>query len=161
MISKNLIWLVITVLLTTAFSAQAQQPKLPRIGFLSNNSLVAVSSWNEAFRQGLRELGYVEGKNLVIEWRFGEGKVGRLAEMAAHLRAAAASPWLVGARIEPHGELCCASAHAPGCPHGWSASTTGARQGAAYATCCQWGSTRPAPLARRKARAGGAVGAAG
>ena len=85
MISKNLIWPVITVLLTTAFSAQAQQPKLPRIGFLSNNSLVAVSSWNEAFRQGLRELGYVEGKNLVIEWRFGEGKVGRLAEMAAEL----------------------------------------------------------------------------
>jgi putative ABC transport system substrate-binding protein len=61
--SKSLFWLLITVLLTTAFSAQAQQPgKIPRIGYLSANSIAATSTRTEAFRQGLRELGYVEGK---------------------------------------------------------------------------------------------------
>ncbi len=75
-----------TVLLALSFSAEAQQPaKIPRIGFLSNNSPSAVSAWLEAFRQGLRELGYVEGKSLVIEYRWGEGKVDRLSEMAAEL----------------------------------------------------------------------------
>ena len=39
----------------------------------------------EAFRQGLRELGYVEGKNIVIEWRYGEGKPERVTELAAEL----------------------------------------------------------------------------
>ena len=48
--------------------AQAQQPtKVPRIGYLTANSPSAESARTEAFRQGLRELGYVEGKNIVIE----------------------------------------------------------------------------------------------
>ena len=54
--------------------AEAQQPtKIPRIGYLSGSSLSAISARIEAFRQGLRELGYVEGKNIVIEWRSAEG----------------------------------------------------------------------------------------
>jgi len=66
--------------------AQAQQStKIPRIGFLSGQSLSTISTRTEAFRQGLRELGYVEGKTIVIEWRFAEGKLDRLPALAAEL----------------------------------------------------------------------------
>ena len=59
--------LVAIILLAVAVIAEAQQPKkVPRIGFLAANS---ISQRHEAFREGLRELGYVEGKNIVIEWR--------------------------------------------------------------------------------------------
>jgi len=78
--------LVATLVLVLGFAAQAQQqPKIPRIGFLTNNSSTGLAAADEAFRQGLRALGHVEGKSLVIEYRYGEGKVGRLAEMAAEL----------------------------------------------------------------------------
>jgi putative tryptophan/tyrosine transport system substrate-binding protein len=67
-------------------SAQAQQPtKVPRVGFLTGAPLSSQSARNEAFRQGLRELGYVEGKNIVIEWRSYEGKMDRLPVLAAEL----------------------------------------------------------------------------
>jgi len=60
----------------------AQQPtKIPRIGFLAANRTNRI----EAFRQGLRELGYIEGKNIVVEWRFAEGKLDRLPELTAEL----------------------------------------------------------------------------
>ena len=63
--------------------AEAQQPKkVPRMGYLSPR---ANAVRIEAFRQGLRELGYVEGKNIVIEWRFAEGKLDRLPALAAEL----------------------------------------------------------------------------
>jgi len=66
--------------------AQAQQPKkVPRIGFLSSLSRQAVANRIEAFRQGLGELGYAEGKNILIEWRYAEGKTERLPELAADL----------------------------------------------------------------------------
>ena len=66
--------------------ADAQQAaKVPRIGFLSVQSSSTLSARVEAFRQGLRELGYVEGKNIVIEWRYAEGKQDRLRELAAEL----------------------------------------------------------------------------
>src|SRR5439155_23652044 len=67
--------------------ARAQQPtKIPRIGFLGAVSRSTVSARTEAFRQGLRELGYVEGKNIVIEWRYAEeGKLDRVSELAAEL----------------------------------------------------------------------------
>jgi putative tryptophan/tyrosine transport system substrate-binding protein len=65
---------------------EAQQPaKIPRIGFLIARSPSANAPRIEAFRQGLRELGYVEGKNIVIEWRFWEGKADRLPGLAAEL----------------------------------------------------------------------------
>ena len=66
--------------------AAAQQPmKIPRIGYLSAASLSAISERVEAFRQGLRELGYVEGKNIVIEWQSAEGNLDRLPALAAEL----------------------------------------------------------------------------
>src|SRR5437773_6548694 len=74
------------MLFALCFSAQAQQPtKIPRIGVLSATSPAANSARIEAFRQGLRELGYVEGKNIAIEWRWAEGKFDRLPELAAGL----------------------------------------------------------------------------
>ena len=67
-------------------SAEAQQPKkVLRIGYLGATSLSANRDRVEAFRQGLRELGYVEGKNIVIEYRYAEGKRDRLSELAAEL----------------------------------------------------------------------------
>jgi putative tryptophan/tyrosine transport system substrate-binding protein len=78
--------LLVVVLLAVAVMAQAQQPaKVPRIGFLSSLSPAAVSGRMDVFRQGLRELGYVEGKNIVIESRWAEGKTERLPELAAEL----------------------------------------------------------------------------
>jgi putative ABC transport system substrate-binding protein len=72
------------MLLALSFLAEAQQPnKVPRIGFLA--AIGSTTERIDAFRQGLRELGYAEGKNIVIEWRFAEGKRQRLAELAAEL----------------------------------------------------------------------------
>ena len=66
--------------------AVAQQPtKVPRIGYLTGASLSANSARHEAFRQGLRQLGYVEGKNIIIEWRSAEEKFDRLPTLAADL----------------------------------------------------------------------------
>jgi putative ABC transport system substrate-binding protein len=66
--------------------AEAQQPaKIPRIGYLTPGSLSSQSFRTEAFRQGLREHGYVEGKNIVIEYRYAEGKFDRLPALAAEL----------------------------------------------------------------------------
>ena len=67
-------------------SAAAQQPmKISRTGYLTTPSLFAEAARMEAFRQGLRELGYVEGTNIAIEWRYAEGKIHRLSELAAEL----------------------------------------------------------------------------
>jgi putative ABC transport system substrate-binding protein len=78
--------LVGALLLALCVPAGAQQPaKVPRIGYLSGSGPSVLADRIEAFRQGLRELGYVEGKNLVIEWRFAEGKIDRLPELAAEL----------------------------------------------------------------------------
>jgi putative tryptophan/tyrosine transport system substrate-binding protein len=86
MSSKPLFWLLTTVLLTTAPVAHAQQPKnVSRIGYLSSDSPSTIAVRIEAFRQGLRGLGHVEGKNIVIEWRFAEGKADRLPGLAAEL----------------------------------------------------------------------------
>jgi putative ABC transport system substrate-binding protein len=73
-------------LLALPFAAEAQQPaKPPRIGYLTAVSPAVIARSIEAFRQGLRELGYVEGQNLVIEWRYAEGRLERLPELAAEL----------------------------------------------------------------------------
>src|SRR4051794_19565833 len=58
----------------------AWQPAIPRIGYLGDHPIPA---FNEAFRQGLREHGYVDGQNLTIEWRFAEGSPEALAGLAA------------------------------------------------------------------------------
>ena len=72
--------------LVAPLSAVAQQPaKTPRIGALHPGAPAAVSQLAEAFKQGLREQGYVEGQNIVVERRFGDAKVERIAEIAAEL----------------------------------------------------------------------------
>ena len=72
--------------MTLSFTAAAQQPaKIPRIGFLVANFPATNPARIETFRHGLRELGYVEGKNIVIEWRYAEGKLDRLPALAAEL----------------------------------------------------------------------------
>ena len=82
--------LVVACLLTTVLlpdvSLEAQQPKkVPRIGFLNTASRTIASARMEAFRQGLRDLGYVEGQNIIIEYRYAEGKTDRLPDLAAEL----------------------------------------------------------------------------
>src|ERR1044071_8568399 len=74
------------VLFAVSFSAEAQQPaKIPRIGILLPASASFYTARVEAFRQRLRELGYVEGKNILIEYRHAEGKAERLPDLAAEL----------------------------------------------------------------------------
>ena len=83
MLKKIINWLLPIVLLATVSIAEAQQTKVPRIGVLW---LGAAPNANvNAFIQGLRELGYAEGKNLLIEYRFAEGKADRLPELAKEL----------------------------------------------------------------------------
>ena len=78
--------LFVLVLLVVAVLAEAQQPKrIPQIGILIAASASSYSARLEAFRQRLRELGYVEGKNIVIEYRYAEGKLERLPDLAAEL----------------------------------------------------------------------------
>src|SRR5262245_24765704 len=93
--------LVAVVLLALAVTAEAQQPaRLPRVGVLLLNPLSSRPQQLEAFRQGLRAHGYVEGQNIVIELRSAEGKSERLAELAAELVQAHADV-LVAAGTEP------------------------------------------------------------
>jgi len=75
-----------TMLIALCCSVDAQQPtKVPWIGWLTGASPSAQLARIEAFRQGLRELGYVEGKNIVIEYRYAEAKLDRLPALAAEL----------------------------------------------------------------------------
>jgi putative ABC transport system substrate-binding protein len=74
----------ILALLAAPLAANAQPTgKVPRVGFLSSGSPSVPSGPGEAFRQGLRELGWVEGQNIVIEYRLAEGRYDRLPELAA------------------------------------------------------------------------------
>jgi putative ABC transport system substrate-binding protein len=74
------------VLLAAPLAADAQQAgKVPRIGFLGTTSPSDRPPLLDAFRQGLRELGWVEGQNIVIDYRFAEGRLDRLPDLAAEL----------------------------------------------------------------------------
>lgn len=82
--AKIVIWQLVTVLLATASFAEAQQPaKVPRIGvlFIGGRNQPHL----EAFKQGLRERGYTEGKNIALEYRYAEGREDRLPELATEL----------------------------------------------------------------------------
>jgi putative ABC transport system substrate-binding protein len=82
MVAKILSCLLAAFFLITVQLAEAQQPKkVPRIGFLIASPSIFPGRV-EAFRQGLRELGYVEGRNIVIEWRYAEGRRDRLPALA-------------------------------------------------------------------------------
>ena len=72
--------------LAWAGAARAQAPaRVPRIGFLSSSSPSVTAPWLQAFRLGLRDLGWVEGKNISIEYRHAEGRRGRIPDLAADL----------------------------------------------------------------------------
>jgi putative tryptophan/tyrosine transport system substrate-binding protein len=78
--------LVAAMLLTVVVAAETQQAaKTPRIGMLLVNSVSASAARVQAMQQGLRELGYVEGKNISIEYRYADGKLEPLAELVAEL----------------------------------------------------------------------------
>ena len=86
---KNREWAgIVAIILTCAFgeavAAAQQQKKIPRIGYLAVN-LTTNAFRSDAFREGLRQLGYAEGKNIVIESRGANGKVDRLNELATEL----------------------------------------------------------------------------
>ena len=79
------VWLVVLALAPFPL-AYAQQPKkVPRIGVISPAFPSAAAPFIEAFREGLLDLGYIEGKNIVVEARYGEGKEDRLPALAAEL----------------------------------------------------------------------------
>ncbi len=74
------------LLLAAPLAAAAQQPaKIPRIGLLSPFSPSDTALWHQAFRQGLSDLGWVEGKNISIDYRYSEGRADRLPGLAADL----------------------------------------------------------------------------
>ena len=84
---KPALWLTITILLVGVAAADAQQSakKIPLIGVLELATPAASASQFKALQQGLRELGYVEGKNILLEYRYADGKLDRLPELAADL----------------------------------------------------------------------------
>src|SRR5215831_7550294 len=77
--------LVAVILLAVAVIAEAQQPKKVRIGYLSSADAATDSARAEGIRLALRKLGYIEGQNIAIEYRYAEGKLDRLPELAAKL----------------------------------------------------------------------------
>ncbi len=82
----RLLTIVALGILAAALAAGAQQPgKVSRIGFLSTFSPSDVPRWRQAFRQGLRDLGYTESHNIAIEYRYAEGRPERLPDLAAEL----------------------------------------------------------------------------
>ena len=86
MTKRIILWLLQIFFVTNVSVAQAQQrTKVPHLGVLIPNTRSFFSSRVAAFRQGLRELDYVEGKNIFIEYRYAEGKLNRLPQLAAEL----------------------------------------------------------------------------
>ncbi len=81
-----LVFALVIGILAMPLSAEAQpSAKIPRIGLLSPFSPTATALWHQAFRQGLRDLGWVEGKSIAIEYRYAEGRSDRLPGLAADL----------------------------------------------------------------------------
>jgi putative ABC transport system substrate-binding protein len=86
MMRKITVLTLCAMLFALCVSAEAQQPgKVSRIGYLITSSPSAIAPRMDAFQQGLRELGYIEGQNIVIERRHAEGKLDRIPELAAEL----------------------------------------------------------------------------
>jgi putative tryptophan/tyrosine transport system substrate-binding protein len=82
---KTIAGTIIICLLIAFTGTDASQPNVPLIGYLSRSSASANLPRVQAFRQGLRELGYVEGKNIVIEFRYADGNFDRVPDITADL----------------------------------------------------------------------------
>jgi putative ABC transport system substrate-binding protein len=104
---KIIVCLLTGCLMCIALSAEAQQPKkVPRIGYLSSADAARDSARSEGIQLALRELGYIEGQNIAIEYRYAEGKVDRAPELAAELVrlkvdiivVASGDPWIRAAK---------------------------------------------------------------
>ena len=86
MVRKTFVVLLVGLLLASVHVCAAQQLKrVPHIGFLFTTSGLALQSRIDAFRQGLRDLGYIEGQNIIVEYRYTEGKQDLTTELAAEL----------------------------------------------------------------------------
>lgn len=83
--TKRTTILVISLITASFHIAGAQQRKIPIIGYLSGGSAPAAAPRVDAFRQGLRELGYTEGQNIGIEYRYADGNLDRMPDLAAEL----------------------------------------------------------------------------
>jgi ABC-type uncharacterized transport system substrate-binding protein len=98
---------VVVALMVCGARAEAQQPKkVPRIGYLSAGGAAGEFARSEAIRLALRELGYIEGQNIAIEYRFAEGKVDRAPELAAELVRLKVDIIVVTGGVDSGGEEC-------------------------------------------------------
>jgi putative tryptophan/tyrosine transport system substrate-binding protein len=82
---RDFITLLGSAAATWPIAARAQQPRMPVIGFLGANAPATQSQWTDAFVRRLRELGWIEGRNIVIEYRWAQGRFERSPELAAEL----------------------------------------------------------------------------
>jgi putative ABC transport system substrate-binding protein len=82
---RSITFAVSAFLFALCIGAEAQQAKVARIGFLGNSTSELEANLIGPFREGLRELGYIEGKNIAIEWRWAEGKYERFPGLIAEL----------------------------------------------------------------------------
>jgi putative tryptophan/tyrosine transport system substrate-binding protein len=82
---KTILLLIAFVLANIHFAEAQQAKKIPRIGYLSSETAASESARSEAIRLALREIGYIEGQNIAIEFRYGEGKLDRAPERIAEL----------------------------------------------------------------------------
>jgi putative tryptophan/tyrosine transport system substrate-binding protein len=83
--NRRELMLLLAGVMTAARALRAQQKAMPVVGYLGSSSLGPSAAWVAAFRRGLSETGYVEGQNVAIEYRWGEGRYDRLPALAAEL----------------------------------------------------------------------------
>jgi putative ABC transport system substrate-binding protein len=82
---KLFLWLLATLLLTTAPADAQQTGKFPRVGYLDNSTAAGTAVLVDTVRQELNKLGWIEGKNITLEYRFAEQKQAPVPELAADL----------------------------------------------------------------------------
>ena len=95
------ICLLLAVFLPAVFAEAQQTKKIYRIGYLSPFDPAFESTRSEAIRLALRELGYIEGQNIAIEYRYTQGKIDRAAELAAELVLVDCNGWLASKVADP------------------------------------------------------------